>query len=281
MRPAKLKVTSPAGKTRVYVLEGDQYTVGRVAPNHEPDIVLAPDPQGWISRLHCILDLELGQWWVTDHARNGTLLERDVPGSQVLPVRGRELLKDGDTLLVLGDMVDDEELLYWRLTYVDAHATRPAPVWHETQGQETPGPDDSRPGIRYDAVGSRVYRVEGGKEILIEGLRPKGHQLLRHMVSRGSGLPLAEASGAEARTAEAVACDHDELITALWKPREEWPPGRGYDRTDLAGVVRAVRRRIEPDPASPRILETVPTIGYRLYVYPQAPPESPGQGSGP
>jgi hypothetical protein len=50
MRPAKLKVTSPAGKARVYVLEGDQYTVGRVAPNHEPDIVLAPDPQGWISR---------------------------------------------------------------------------------------------------------------------------------------------------------------------------------------------------------------------------------------
>ncbi|GAA2662989.1 FHA domain-containing protein [Streptomyces vastus] len=100
MRPAKLKVSSPAGKARVYVLEGDQYTVGRVAPNHEPDIVLAPDPQGWISRLHCILDLELGQWWVTDHARNGTLLQRDAPGSEVRPVRGRELLKHGDTLLV-------------------------------------------------------------------------------------------------------------------------------------------------------------------------------------
>ncbi|GAB2954239.1 hypothetical protein GCM10023080_011300 [Streptomyces pseudoechinosporeus] len=39
MRPAKLKVTSPGGKARVYVLEGDQYTVGRVAPNHEPDIL--------------------------------------------------------------------------------------------------------------------------------------------------------------------------------------------------------------------------------------------------
>jgi hypothetical protein len=40
MRPATLKVTSPAGKTRVYVLDGDQYTVGRVAPNnHEPDIL--------------------------------------------------------------------------------------------------------------------------------------------------------------------------------------------------------------------------------------------------
>ncbi|MDT0344953.1 FHA domain-containing protein [Streptomyces litchfieldiae] len=247
---------------RVYVLDGDQYTVGRAAPNHEPDIVLAPDPQGWISRLHCILDLEHGQWWVTDQARNGTLLLRDIPGSEMRPLRGRELLKHGDTLLVLGDMVDDEQLLYWRLTYVDAHATRPAPRRPEASGSGA-----SRPSIRYDPVGSRVYRVEGDKETLVEGLRPKGHQLLRHMVSRSSGL-----SGAEA-----VACDHDELITALWRTREEWLPGRSYDRTDLAGVVRAVRRCIEPDPANPRILETVPTIGYRLYLYLAAPPGYWGQ----
>jgi hypothetical protein len=265
MRVAKLKVTSPAGKVRVHVLDGDQFTVGRAAPHHEPDIVLTPDPQGWISRLHCILDLEQGQWWVTDHARNGTLLQCDIPGSEVRPVRGRELLKHGDTLLVLGDMVGDEELLYWRLTYVDAYATRPAPRWYDTSGQ-----DASRPGLRYDVVGSRVYRTDGDEEALIEGLRPKGHQLLRHMVARSSGLP----------GVEAVACDHDELITALWRPREEWPLGRSYDRTDLAGVVRAVRRCIEPDPARPRILETVPTIGYRLYVYPDAPPRGQEQEHG-
>ncbi|WP_193318137.1 MULTISPECIES: FHA domain-containing protein [Streptomyces] len=252
MRRAQLKVASPTGKSSVHLLAGEQCTVGRAAPHHEPDIVLAPDPQGWISRLHCILDLEHGQWWVTDHARNGTLLQPGAPGGEIRPLRGRELLRHGDTLLVLGDMVGDEELLYWRLTYVDAHATRPAP-----RRRDAPEGEASRPGIRYDVVGSRVYRTEGEKEILVEGLRPKGHQLLRHMVARGTGLP----------GVEAVTCEHDELIAALWRPPEEWQPGRGYDRTDLAGVVRAVRLRIEPDPGDPRILETVPTIGYRLYVH--------------
>lgn len=248
-------MTSPTGKARMYDLEKALYTVGRAAPGYEPDIVLDPDPQGWISRLHCILDREHGQWWVTDHARNGTLLQRGTPDTEVRPVRGRELLGHRDTLLVLGDMVGDETRLYWNLTYLDAHATQPAP----------PRPAGSRPGIRYDSVGCRVYRVEGGRETLVEGLRPKGHQLLRHMVSLSGG-----------RHAEAVACDHAELIAALWRPPEEWPPGRSYNRTDLAGVVRAVRLRIEPDPADPRILETVPKVGYRLYVH----PGSRSQGSG-
>lgn len=265
MRRAQLKVVSPSGRAGVHVLEGEQCTIGRAAPHHEPDIVLAPDPQGWISRLHCILDLEHGQWWVTDHARNGTLLRPCAPGGEVRPLRGRELLRHGDTLLVLGDMRDpaagEEELLYWRLTYVDAHATRPAP-----RRRDAPEGEASRPGIRYDVVGSRVYRTEGEKEVLVEGLRPKGHQLLRHMVARGTGLP----------GVEAVTCEHDELIAALWRPPEEWPPGRGYDRTDLAGVVRAVRRCVEPDPADPRVLETVPTIGYRLYVHQRPGPKRAG-----
>ncbi|QKW08425.1 FHA domain-containing protein [Streptomyces sp. NA04227] len=252
-------MTSPAGKVREYVLDGGQCTVGRTAPHHEPDIVLEPDPQGWISRLHCILDLEHGQWWVTCHAKNGTLLQHDASGAEIHPVRGRELLRHGDTLLILGDMVGDDELLHWRLTFIDAHATRPAPAWHD---RATP-----RAGIRYDSVGSRVYRIDGGEELLVEGLRPKGHQLLRYMVSRSTGL-----SGGEA-----VACDHAELIAALWKPPEEWPLGRSYDKTDLAGVVRAVRRSIEPDPAKPRILETVPTVGYRLYVHPEFPAGRQGQ----
>jgi len=76
-------VTSPEGDEREYVLACNQYTVGRAAPNHEPDIVLAPDPEGWISRLHCILDLETGKWWVTNHGKNGTLLRREAPGGGI------------------------------------------------------------------------------------------------------------------------------------------------------------------------------------------------------
>lgn len=253
-RSAQLRVVSPAGITRVHVLDDTQYSVGRQAPNHEPGIVLEPDPQGWISRLHCILDFEQGQWWVTDHGRNGTLLQHDVPNAQLEPVRRRELLRHGDTLMILGDMVGDQERLYWKLTYIDAHGTQPAPVWNDT----------SRPGIRYDWVASQAYRVERDKQTLIEGLRPKGHQLLRYMVSRGNG-----------RRAGAVACDHTELIAALW----DTPEGSATyaDKTDLAGVVRAVRLRIESDPANPQILQTVPIIGYRLYVFPELSDERPGE----
>ncbi|GAA3867372.1 FHA domain-containing protein [Streptomyces sedi] len=262
MRRAQLKVVSPAGRAGIHVLEGEQCTVGRAAPHHEPDIVLAPDPQGWVSRLHCILDLEYGHWWVTDHARNGTLLQPADPGGEIRALRGREPLRHGDTLLVLGDMVSEEELLYWRLTYVDAHATRPAPPRH-ADGWDG---ERERAAVRYDVVGSRVYRTGGEREVLVEGLRPKGHQLLRHMTGRGTGLP----------GVEAVTCEHDELIAALWRPPREWPPGRGYDRTDLAGVVRAVRRCVEPDPGDPRVLETVPTIGYRLYVHQGPVPRGDG-----
>lgn len=232
----------------MYVLEGLQYSIGRLAPNHEPDIALAPDPQGWISRLHCILDFDQGQWWITDHGRNGTLLKHDVPGAQIEPLRGRQLLHHGDTLLILGDMGGDQDRLYWKLTYIDSHGTQPAPVWNDT----------SRPGIRYDWIASQAYRIEGDTETLIEGLRPKGHQLLRYMVSRSDG-----------RRAEAIACDHAELIAALW----DTPEGGVVtaDKTDLAGVVRAVRLRIEPDRGSPQVLETVPTIGYRLHVCPEPP----------
>ncbi|GAA3758533.1 hypothetical protein GCM10022225_49910 [Plantactinospora mayteni] len=248
-----LRITSPEGRVRGVELTDGPITIGRTAPDHAPDVALEPDPQRWVGRLHCTLDLSDGGWTVTDNASvNGTLL-RSLDGRTDRLVGSRRL-RHGDALLILGDMSPDGEPLYWELTLLDPHTTQAAPF-------ESPSAAPRRgPCLRYDWVAARAYRSDEDGESPVSGLRPQGHQLLRYMVGRSS-------AGA------AVACGHEELVTALWGPREEWPPGRAYNRADLAGVVRAVRRAIEADPSAPGILETITGIGYRLNV------TDPGEGS--
>lgn len=240
-----LRITSPDGVTRGIELDGDSVTIGRRAPEQSPDVALSPDPQRWVGRLHCSLDLVEGMWMVTDNASvNGTLLRSRETTERLL---GRRRIQHGDVILILGDMTPDGEPLYWQLLFLDPHTTQQAPAG------ALPPPPRSVPSLRYDWVSARAYRIVNGAETPVLGLRPQGHQLLRYMVGRS-------ADGA------AVACDHAELITALWGAREEWATHRAYTRVDLAGVVRAVRRSIEPDPSAPVILETVKGIGYRLNV---------------
>lgn len=245
VRAVTLRISSPEGVMSGVELGSGPITVGRASPDHAPDVELGPDPQRWVGRLHCTLDFADGMWSVTDNASvNGTLLRH---GDVTERLQGRKRVQHGDKLLILGDMTADGEPLYWELTFLDPHTTQPAPFGPPSEVRHT------GPGLRYDWVAARAYRVENGVETPITGLRPQGHQLLRYMAGRGTG-------------GESVACDHAALIAALWGPPEEWAPHRSYTRSDLAGVVRAVRRCIEVDPSRPRILETVTGIGYRLNV---------------
>ncbi|AOS64581.1 FHA domain-containing protein [Actinoalloteichus hymeniacidonis] len=245
-RAAALRINSPDGTRANFELNRWPITVGRAAHDSGADVKLGPDPQRWVGRLHCTLDYDGGLWWVTDNSSvNGTLVRQN---GRTERLRGRRRLHHGDVLLVLGDMTPDGAPLYWELIFLDPHTTRQAPFGLPAETA------DSGPSLRYDWVAAKAYRVEGnGSQTLVEGLRPKGHQLVRYMAGRSS-------DGA------AVACDHAELITALWGPREEWAAQRAYNRMDIAGVVHAVRLVIEIDPRNPRILETVTGIGYRLNV---------------
>jgi len=250
VRATALRITSPAGEVSTAELDGSLVTIGRPAPEHAPDISLGPDHQRWVSRVHCTLDSRDGVWMVADNAStNGTLLRK---GDDTRHLDAPRRIQHGDMILILGEMSADAEPLYWELTFLDPHTTRRAP-----HGVPAPGPAAGL-SLRYDWVAAIAYRCEAGAETPITGLRPQGHQLLRYMTGR------SQAGGA-------VACDHRELITALWGEPEEWRQHRSYTRSDLATVVLATRRSIEPVPSTPRILETVTGIGYRLHVFPQGP----------
>jgi len=58
-------------------------------------------------------------------------------------------------------------------------------------------------------------------------------------------------------------CEKDDLIQAVWP--EDHAAGRGGRDDSLAQLVRRVREKIEPDPAQPHRLLTVPGRGYRYH----------------
>jgi DNA-binding response OmpR family regulator len=112
-----------------------------------------------------------------------------------------------------------------------------------------------QPYLTYDWLQMKVYRLDGDTRAEITGLSPQSHRLIRHF---------AELS--RINNGSPVACTHAELIRMLWGQREEWPPNRVYDETNLRNVVTALRKRIERDPACPVLLQTERNIGYRLLI---------------
>jgi DNA-binding winged helix-turn-helix (wHTH) protein len=56
--------------------------------------------------------------------------------------------------------------------------------------------------------------------------------------------------------------EKDDLIRAVW-PEDKLFEDGGRDDS-LAQLIRRLRRKIEPDPARPQIIQTVPGRGYRL-----------------
>lgn len=228
-------------------LRGERLSVGRGAPGNEPDLALGPDPQLWVSRLHCTLEFDAGAWYLTDNGTtNGTLVRRGEEEPEL--VQGRVRLESRDVILILGDMTEEGEPLYWRLTFSD-------PL--ETRRPEKVEAGRARPAVRmcleYDRVQAKVYRRQGTERTEVVGLRPKAHQLISYMADKSrksGGVP--------------VACEHDELIWALWGKPEEWPKHSSYTRADLADVIADAREEIEPERGNPRLLETVRGFGYRL-----------------
>jgi hypothetical protein len=76
-------------------------------------------------------------------------------------------------------------------------------------------------------------------------LTAKEHLLLRYLQSRAGEV-----------------CEKDDIIRAVWP--EDKVIGRGIRDDSLAQLVRRLREKIEPDPAAPQHVLTVPGRGYRF-----------------
>ena len=192
-------------------LTSGRISIGRAAPDNRPDVCLEPDPEQWVSRLHCFLERDGGAWCIQDNATpNGTLVRRgdEAPERVVGPRR----LQDGDVICILGSHGPDGPL-YWELAFSDPFSTRQAEPRVATRPLAC---------VEYDSIQAKVYAWDGGRRREIPDLSPKAHTLIRYMAERSK-----EIGGAP------IACTHDELIHAVWGGPETWNHRRSYTRENL------------------------------------------------
>jgi DNA-binding winged helix-turn-helix (wHTH) protein len=236
-------VLSPDGQRQgEHPLADDRVTVGRPVPGHAPDIQLGPDPQAWISRLHCCFERVEGSWVVVDNGSvNGTLVERQGARN---PVEGRLRLQDQDDVLILGYLVGDEPF-WWRLRFEDPFATADGPP---------PPLGPGAPYVEYRLVDATLFVVEEDRRTEVRPLGPNRHKLVRYMASRNA-----------ANNGTPVACTHDELIAAVWGDPETWRYRTAYGAENLRDLVFELRKQLRPHD---HLIETVPGIGYALHTRP-------------
>jgi hypothetical protein len=230
-----LIVRSPEGHEFRVMLNKERMTIGRY--HDYSDIGLEPDPDHFISREHCVLERYQGKWRVIDTSSENKPLIRRARQKQV--IHGTIPLADGDTILIVGKLLDDGGAAYWELIFSDPAATQPAPG----------GPVVTY--LEYDWISARLFRVLNRNREEIEKIPPQEHKLMRHMVQ------LYETHGNQP-----VLCGYDELIKSIWGDE----PGHKPD--EINHLVHGLRRKLEVDIRTPRFLETVSGLGYRLVMYP-------------
>jgi hypothetical protein len=114
---------------------------------------------------------------------------------------------------------------------------RVAEFWADEPGQD-----------ELEAAGlTGIALLMAGRPIQIDpsGLTAKEHALLRYLQGRAGEV-----------------CEKDDVIRAVWP--EDRILERGVRDDSLAQLVRRLREKIEPDPANPRLVHTVPGRGYRF-----------------
>lgn len=226
----------PDGQHFNVELEKDRVTIGRFELYN--DVALEPDPQQLITRkVHCAVERDANGWWVVDNGSvNRTFVRR---GTVMEIVNGRALLKEGDSILILGKLVEGDNHLYWELTFSDPLGTRPA------------GDTPRVAYLEYNWIQAKLFLIDGSSRQEIQHLRPQEHKLIRYMDQRN-----------RANRNEPVMCNFEELLTAIWG---EEP---GHTEAEINHLIWELRQKLEPNPREPRFLEMVRGLGYRLVTRP-------------
>ena len=233
-----LDITGPNGQHFVARLSGERLTIGRLP--QFADVALQPDPQRLVSKMHCLIEQAGGGWWLVDNgSTNGTYLQR---GETRERVRGRIRLFDGDIVSILAQLPDstDPTPRYWEMIFRDPIQTVQLRV-----------PTGSS--LDYDWIQARLFRIDGGRRVEINNLRPQEHKLIRYMLERN-----------RANGNVATLCEYEELISAIWGDEP------GHTTQEVTGLVSELRTKLEIDSKKPQFLKTVRGLGYRLHADPNA-----------
>jgi DNA-binding winged helix-turn-helix (wHTH) protein len=237
-----LKVHEPNGKK--YTIWFSKFLEKRPAQmrvmlgrDPDNDIVLE-DPHKMISRYHCTFDYANGRWWVEDSgSANGTFV-KTMGGKTEIDVRLEESvpLKTGDEVLILGKVSELDEPIFWRLTFGDPEET--VRVKKLQVGAD----------VEYSLTQQRLFLVTPHEREEIK-LSPLERKLVHFMAQRNHD-----------NDDQAIVCDHQELILAVW----EEPFGK--TNNDVTRLTWSIRNKIEQDGGEPRFLKTVKRSGYLLEI---------------
>jgi len=208
-------------------------TLGRGNHNH----IDLPDPHKKVSRQHCCFTYDRGQWGINDGgSANGTYLQRSGCATEIDVRRsGREILQEGDVILILANWQEEDQPLFWRIHWHDPGKTDPVSA---LQGRY----------LEYQTR-SQVLSLINQSDRQIISLSQQQTRLVDY---------LARCS---ARSADRP-CSAEELLPIIWD--EPF----GHTTNDVSRLVWAIRHKIERDSGEPQFLQTIKgkTGGYRLWV---------------
>ena len=237
-----LEVTKPDGTQYTIELENiitkqtieEIYiAIGRQSNNH----IVLPDPQKKISRHHCSLQYSNNRWWIVDKgSANGTFLQREIDQPEI-DVRSEDAiaLRNGDYILILGELSPAGKPIFWRLEFIDPGETNQISSMQAVHSLEY---SLSRQTL-YRNIARRRDSISLGEQerCLIDYISSKNHQ----------------------NNNQPVICEYDELIQAVWQNDTF-----GRDRKAINHLVWRIRDKIELDSGEPQFLKTIKGRGYRL-----------------
>ena len=208
-------------------------TIGRQSNNH---IVLA-DPQKKISRYHCSIRYRKHRWWIVDQgSSNGTFLQREIDQPEI-DVRAEDeiALRNGDYILILGELSSSGQPRFWRLEFRD-----PGETSQVSSNQRIHS-------IEYSLSQQTLYRNIARRRDLVY-LGEQERYLIDYMCRKN-----------RQNNHQTTICEYDELLKAVWQDDLF-----GRDRRNINHLVWRVRDKIELDSGEPQFLKTVKGRGYCL-----------------
>ncbi|BAZ14668.1 hypothetical protein NIES4071_65120 [Calothrix sp. NIES-4071] len=228
-----LEIQPPQGDSYTIRIEKERLTLGRDPHN---DIVL-PNPKRTISRQHCVLEYHDNCWWVVDErpSANGTFIKRGE--GEKIDVRrdGRLCLKHNDIIEILDNLLEPENPVFWKLTFINIENFITDAV---EQFQHVY--------LAYSVSQQRLWRVNGNRETV--NLRPQAKKLIDYMANKNHVNNLV------------ALCSSEELIKAIYDDSFE------RSNNDLTHLVWEIRRKVESDSGEPEFLKTEGRQGYTLKV---------------